>query len=52
MVTNETLRALADGSGADSHAVEGARDILEHCCLGEQFPPFLTEYGYDRYLTG
>ena len=52
MVVNETVRALAEGSGADSCAVEAARDILEHGCLGEQFPSFLTEYGYARYLTG
>jgi malate synthase len=52
MLTSETIRALNEGPGADSNAVEAARDILEHGCLGQTFPPFLTEYGYDRYLTG
>lgn len=51
MMTSETIRALNEGSSADSCAVEAARDILEHGCLGQEFPPFLTEYGYDRYLT-
>ncbi|HEY5820996.1 MAG TPA: malate synthase A [Propionibacteriaceae bacterium] len=51
MVINETLRAHADGSGADHHAVEAARDILEHGCLQKHFPSFLIEYAYVRYLT-
>ena len=29
-----------------------AQDILEHGCLGEEFPSFLTSYGYSRYLAG
>ena len=41
MLINETVHALAEGSGADSCAVEAARDILEHGCLGRAVPVLL-----------
>jgi hypothetical protein len=32
--------------------VTAARDILEHGCPGEDFPSFVTTYGYSHYQSG
>ena len=52
MLTTVTVRAIADGSGADDWVVEIARDIVAHGCMGDDFPAFLTTYGYINYLVG
>ena len=52
MLTSETVRAIADGNGADDWVVEIARDIVAHGCMDDDFPAFLTTYGYINYLVG
>ena len=52
MLTNETVRAIADGNGSDDWVVETAREIVAHGCLDDEFPAFLTAYGYSNYLVG
>ena len=31
--------------------IAAARDVLEHGCLDEEFPSFVTGYGYSHYLA-
>jgi malate synthase len=50
---DEQIGRLADGADdARQRSLAGARDILEHTCLVDDWPQFVTSYAYDRYLVG
>lgn len=51
MITEAVVRLESDSHDGDHWAIQAARDILEHGCLGETYPEFLTEYGYRQYLV-
>jgi malate synthase len=48
----EEVEQMLEASEPDLRwQVTAAKDILERGCLGEEFPSFLTGYGYGRYLA-
>jgi malate synthase len=50
---DEQIGRLAEGADdARQRLLAGARDVLEHSCLVDDWPPFFTTYAYDRYLVG
>jgi len=50
---DEQIGRLADGADdARQRLLAGARDVLEHTCLVDNWPQFVTTYAYDRYLVG
>jgi malate synthase len=51
LLAEEVEQMLADSPVSGRWAVEAARDILEQGCLGEEFPSFLTSYGYSHHLV-
>jgi malate synthase len=52
MLAEEVEQALENTDPDESWQVAAARDILEHGCLGEDFPSFVTSFGYSHYLAG
>jgi malate synthase len=52
MLAEEVERMLEHTPDEERWQVEAAQDILEHGCLGEEFPSFVTGYGYSHYLAG
>jgi malate synthase len=52
MLAEEVEQTLEDTEADQRWQVTAARDILEHGCLGEDFPSFVTSYGYSHYLAG
>ncbi|HET9303632.1 MAG TPA: malate synthase A [Propionibacteriaceae bacterium] len=52
MLSEEVEQTLEDTDPRERWQVTAARDILEHGCLGEEFPSFVTSYGYSHYLAG
>jgi malate synthase len=52
MLSEEVEQTLEDTDPNERWQVTAARDILEHGCLGEEFPSFVTSYGYSHYLAG
>ena len=52
MLAEEVEQALEDTDPERRWQVAAARDILEHGCLDEDFPAFVTSYGYSHYLSG
>lgn len=52
MLSEEVEQTLEDTDPSERWQVTAARDILEHGCLGEEFPSFVTSYGYSHYLAG
>ncbi|HXD25447.1 MAG TPA: malate synthase A [Propionibacteriaceae bacterium] len=52
MLAEEVEQALEDTDPDQRWQVTAARDILEHGCLGEDYPAFVTSYGYSHYLAG
>lgn len=51
MLAEEAGRLRAETPDRDRWALEAARDIVAYGCLRAEFPAFLTEYGYSRYLV-
>jgi malate synthase len=50
---DEQIGRLADGAAdARQRLLTGARDVLEHTCMVDEWPQFFTSYAYDRYLVG
>ena len=52
MLAEEIEQTLEDTDPDQHWQVLAARDILEHGCLGEDYPAFVTSYGYSHYLAG
>jgi malate synthase len=52
MLAEEVEQTLEDTDPDHRWQVTAARDILEHGCLGEHFPSFVTSYAYSHYLAG
>ena len=52
MLAEEVEQTLEDTDPDQHWHVTAARDILEHGCLSEDFPAFVTSYGYSNYLAG
>ena len=52
MLAEEVEQTLEDTEPDQRWQVTAARDILEHGCLDEDFPSFVTSYGYSHYLAG
>jgi malate synthase len=52
MLAEEVEQTLEDTDPDQRWQVMAARDILEHGCLGENYPAFVTSYGYSHYLAG
>jgi malate synthase len=52
MLAEEVEQQLERTPDDECWRIRAAQDILEHGCLGEEFPSFLTSYGYSRYLAG
>jgi len=52
MLAEEVEHALENTEADQRWQVTAARDILEQGCLGEEFPSFVTSYGYSHYLAG
>jgi malate synthase len=52
MLAEEVEQALENTDPDERWQVTAARNILEHGCLGEEFPSFVTSYGYSHYLAG
>ena len=52
MLAEEVEQTLEDTDPDQRWQVPAARDILEHGCLGEDYPAFVTSYGYSHYLAG
>ncbi len=52
MLAEEVEQTLEDTDPDQRWQVTAARDILEHGCLGENYPAFVTSYGYSHYLAG
>jgi malate synthase len=52
MLSEEVEQTLEDTDPNERWQVTAARDILKHGCLGEEFPSFVTSYGYSHYLAG
>lgn len=52
MLAEEVEQTLEDTEPDQRWQVTAARDILEHGCLGEDFPSFVTSYAYSHYLAG
>jgi malate synthase len=52
MLAEEVEQTLEDTQPEQRWQVIAARDILEQACLGEEFPSFVTSYGYSHYLSG
>jgi malate synthase len=52
MLAEEVEQQLERTPEDDRWRIRAAQDILEHGCLGEEFPSFVTSYGYSRYLAG
>lgn len=52
MLAKEVEQTLENTDPDQRWQVTAARDILEHGCLGEEFPSFVTSYGYSHYLAG
>jgi malate synthase len=52
MLAEEVEQTLEDTDPNQHWQVLAARDILEHGCLGEDYPAFVTSYGYSHYLAG
>ncbi len=51
MLAEEVEQTLEDTEPDQRWQVTAAKDILEHGCLGEEFPSFVTSYGYSHYLA-
>jgi len=51
MLAEEIEQTLEDTDPDQHWQVLAARDILEHGCLGEDYPAFVTSYGYSHYLA-
>jgi malate synthase len=52
MLAEEVEQTLEDTNPDQRWQVTAARDILEHGCLSESYPSFVTSYGYSHYLAG
>ena len=52
MLAEEVEQTLEDTEPDQRWQVTAAQDILEHGCLGEDFPSFVTSYAYSHYLAG
>ena len=52
MLAEEVEQTLEDTDPDQRWQVTAARDILEHGCLGANYPAFVTSYGYSHYLAG
>jgi malate synthase len=52
MLAEEVEQALENTDPDERWQVTAARDILEHGCISEDFPTFVTSYGYSHYLAG
>jgi malate synthase len=52
MLAEEVEQALEDTDPDQRWQVTAGRDILEHGCLGVDYPAFVTSYGYSHYLAG
>ena len=52
MLAEEVEQTLEDTDPDQRWQVTAARDILEHGCLSEGYPNFVTSYGYSHYLAG
>ncbi|HEX6759194.1 MAG TPA: malate synthase A [Propionibacteriaceae bacterium] len=52
MLAEEVEQALENTDPDERWQVTAARNILEHGCLGEGVPSFVTSYGYSHYLAG
>jgi malate synthase len=52
MLAEEVEQTLEDTDPDQHWQVLAARDILEYGCLGEDYPAFVTSYGYSHYLAG
>ena len=52
MLAEEVEQALENTDPDERWQVTAARDILERGCLSEDFPTFVTSYGYSHYLSG
>ena len=52
MLAEEVEQTLEDTDPDQRWQVLAARDILEHGCLDEDYPAFVTSYGYSHYLAG
>jgi malate synthase len=52
MLAEEVERTLEETDPDQHWQATAARDILEHGCLSEEFPAFVTSYGYSHYLAG
>jgi malate synthase len=51
MLAEEVEQTLEDTEPDQRWQITAARDILEHGCLYEDFPSFVTSYGYSHYLA-
>jgi hypothetical protein len=51
MLAEEVEQTLEDTDPEQRWHVTAARDILQHGCLSEEFPSFVTGYGYSHYLA-
>ncbi|HET9650265.1 MAG TPA: malate synthase A [Microlunatus sp.] len=51
MLAEEVEQLLEQTRDEDRWRVSAAQDILEQGCLGEDFPSFVTAYGYSHYLA-
>ena len=51
-VSEEVEQTLENIDPNQRWQVTAARDILEHGCLGKDFPSFVTSYGYSHYQSG
>jgi malate synthase len=51
MLAEEVEQTLEDTDPEQRWQVTAARDILEHGCLDEELPSFVTGYGYSHYLA-
>ena len=51
MLAEEVEQALEDTDPDQRWQITAARDILEHGCLDEDYPAFVTSYGYSHYLA-
>jgi malate synthase len=52
MLAEELEQTLEDTDPEQRWQVTAARDILEQGCQGEEFPSFVTSYGYSHYMSG
>ncbi|GAA3640625.1 malate synthase A [Microlunatus ginsengisoli] len=51
MLAEEVERMLERTPESERWTITAAQDILEHGCLDEEFPSFVTSYGYSHYLA-